>query len=671
MPSTTTSIAARSRDRPWSTARSYGGRETGDFADSTVVELVQAGRTSPNPKGTAMNLDFNDTQDVNASAATLLEVLTDYASYPSFNRAIDTVTVVRKDDDGAEFVAERSRRHGRQIRAYDRYDNARDLRIERTYEDRPATSTTWTIHAIDADHAMLSIKGQQEIDPLRSRLWRRSVQRTFSALNLTPFIVEAERRAGTVTQTRRHRRSWKKPLAIAGATLGLLVGLALVTVHFVKGSVLRGFTNGELEAADYWRDEPQILAGGFGFDNIIGVPQIDEATVRGAGGSWYGSLECTSGEQPDPGLRTSVAEAESIPQGYRGYADYDDGLPIEFSWPVATETVDPSDFQFTLNTGEIVFGHAAGMNPNWELNERNTVVLFGDFGNRKPSSDPAAIFPVRLEIVEDETPLQLIAPDGHATSAVGLTWTTDKSPYDRGPSLVGAKLNAIDPDRTGEGGVTLPERAAFMPNDEVSLYGDEGDFRLRVLTTGGFSPDGVTGLRPDMYEDFFRLHVRGRDGETVLITDTDVDYEVAGGSLRVLGLSDLGRAADPDAGVYYDDCYEEDRDNYIDIILAGDEAAARSIENVEIPSLEGGYRAFYNPGGPGPEPFDGVTYTAPGPADLEPVTIALDDPMRISRDAQSFEPTYWMILVIYTAVTGLGVGVLVFIRRRTRTQLMR
>lgn len=44
-----------------------------------------------------------------------------------------------------------------------------------------------------------------------------------------------------------------------------------------------------------------------------------------------------------------------------------------------------------------------------------------------------------------------------------------------------------------------------------------------------------------------------------------------------------------------------------------------------------GNRAFYNPGGPGPEPFEGVRYTAPGPPDLEPVVIALDNPMRVSR----------------------------------------
>lgn len=55
--------------------------------------------------------------------------------------------------------------------------------------------------------------------------------------------------------------------------------------------------------------------------------------------------------------------------------------------------------------------------------------------------------------------------------------------------------------------------------------------------------------------------------------------------------------------------------------------------SVTCTNLEGGYRAFYNPGGPGPEPFEGVRYTAPGPPDLEPVIIALDDLMRVDRAA--------------------------------------
>ena len=424
----------------------------------------------------------------------------------------------------------------------------------------------------------------------------------------------------------------KRKRRIAYALIGLsAIALALlVGARLLKGSVLHQLTNGKLEAADYWSEEPAILSAGMGFDNIIGLPRIDEQTVRAAGGSWYGSLTCTNGDDPDDGVLTSSAPAGNIDQAYEGYADYDDGLPVVFSWPVATETVDPGDFRFTLNTGERVSPHAAGMNPNWEDDERNTVVLFGDFGNRGRSTEPGAVFPVKLEIVDDGSPLVLVGPGGKEVSAVGETWTTETSPYDSGPKLVGAKLNRTGDDAVGEGGVTLMERSAYMPNDEFSLY-DEGDFRLRVLTTGGFSPDGVTGLRPDMYEDFFRLHARGRDGRTVILDRVGVDYEVAGGTLRVVGLSDLGKAEDPEHGIYYDDCYEEDGDNYIDIVLVGDDAAARSVTDVEIPSLEGGYRAFYNPGGPGPEPTPGVRYTAPGPPDLEPVVIALDDPMRVDR----------------------------------------
>lgn len=215
---------------------------------------------------------------------------------------------------------------------------------------------------------------------------------------------------------------------------------------------------------------------------------------------------------------------------------------------------------------------------------------------------------------------------------MGLSWETDATPYDSGPKLVGAKLNFVGDEPLGEGGLSVGEATGILPNDEFALYGG-GDFRIRVLTTGGFSPDGVTGVHPTMYEDFFRVHVNGADGEMVLLEEVGVDYEVAGGTLHVVGLAELGLKENPDEGVFYDDCYTEDRDNYIDIILVGDEAAARNITFVEIPSIEGGYRPFYNPGGPGPEPFESVRYTAPGPRDMEPVINALDNPMRVDRQA--------------------------------------
>ena len=303
-----------------------------------------------------------------------------------------------------------------------------------------------------------------------------------------------------------------------------------------------------------------------------------------------------------------------------------------FSWPVDTRTLDLTDFRLTLSTGDVVTPLAVSPFPNVENNERNVVVIFGEFGNRLPSTEPGARFPVRVEIVADDTPVLLVGPNNRLESGVGLSWTNEASPYDpnNGPRLVGAKLNRID--RAGVAGEGFDTPAAGMivpPNHELLLY-DEGDFKIRILTTGGFSPDGVRGVLPTDFETFFRLRVAGPNGE-VVIDQTGVDYAVTGGTLRVVGLSELGAPAS--ATVTYDGCYNEDLDNYIDIVLVGDEAAARSITHVEIPSLAGGYSAFYNPGGPGTTHFEGVVYTQPGPPDLEPVINALDDPMRVTRRA--------------------------------------
>ena len=435
-----------------------------------------------------------------------------------------------------------------------------------------------------------------------------------------------------IREPKKQKYFYKRWFAVVLSVLGILIVLVVGVMNSLN--VQNQLFDGALKEADYWSDEPVILSAGMGFEGIIGWPEVNEETVREAGGSWYGSVICTNGEDPPAGAYTSTVSTAGIELFYKGTAEDDDGLPIVFSWPVATETVDLTDFQFTLNTGEIVYPNSAGMLPNWELNERNTVVVFGDFGNRGLSSEEGAIFPVRLDIVEDETPLLLIGPNGQEFNAVGLSWETDTSPYDSGPKLVGAKLNHVGNEAVGEGGLGFGTRSGVLPNDELSLY-DEGDFRIRVLTTGGFSPDGITGLTPTMFEDFFRIHAKGSNGEVVLLEKVGQEYLVADGTLRIVGLSDLGQKEDPDEGIFYDDCYAEDRDNYIDIILVGDEAAARNITHVEIPSLEGGYNAFYNPGGPGPEPFEGVRYTAPGPADLEPVINALDNPMRVSREANN------------------------------------
>ena len=261
------------------------------------------------------------------------------------------------------------------------------------------------------------------------------------------------------------------------------------------------FFDGELVGADYWSEEPKILSAGLGFCDIGGipVPMITEEVVRQAGGTWLSDTDCDTTNILALTLATTQQQLGALyilqtPYGaLKDGAIGLDGLPIVFSWPVLTNTIDLTDFQFTLNTGEIVTPLAASSQPNWENNERNCVVVWAEWGNKLPSSDPNARFPVKLEIVADDTPLTLVGPGNQLVSAVGLTWETDSSPYDEnnGPRLVGAKLNYVGDRPVGEGvnnGITEQILAAIIPpNSEFDLYGG-GDFRLRMLTTGGFSP---------------------------------------------------------------------------------------------------------------------------------------------------------------------------------------
>ena len=393
--------------------------------------------------------------------------------------------------------------------------------------------------------------------------------------------------------------------------------------------------DGELVEADYWDTIPKILSAGVGFSDIVAInsPMLDQNSVQQAGGAWLTDITCgandvdfTSTSQQQGVQRLYIYQNEPwvLQDGAIGL----DGLPVVFSWPVLSNTVDITDFRLILNTGDTVVPYMAGMWPNYENNERNCVVLFGEFSNRRPSTDALARFPVKCEIVDDGTPLMLAGHNNQVVSAVGLTWETTTNPYDpnNGPRLVGAKLNHIGNQSLGEAtnNNLFNNFLGLFPNDEFALYGG-GDFRLRTLTSGGFSPDGVRGVKPTDYERFFRIHAIAPDGSTMLLGATDTVYTVQGGTLKILGLADLGQSI-----VSYDDCYDEDRDNYIDIIIEGDEAAARNITHVEIPSFAGGYDAFYNPGGPGSTPFPGVVYTQPGPPDLEPVIMALDNPMRVN-----------------------------------------
>jgi len=412
--------------------------------------------------------------------------------------------------------------------------------------------------------------------------------------------------------------------------LTLALAIRIFTTVSDPSALLR---EDRLVSADAWDTEPRMLAAGLGFTGIIGVPGLDVAEprssatrVRLAGGAWN-TVECSESSRVELSSYTSAATPEAVETTYGRQVFYSDGLPIEFSWPVLPSTVGASDFLITLNDGTVTVPEVAAVWPNFEYNERSTIVVFGHFGNRLDPMQAGALFPVRVEVVRSDTPLTLVGPGKQLVSAVGLSVRTGGSPYtdpsvapsDRGgPKLAAAKLT-----RYSSRGDTGPAifQPGLLPNHGEALYGASAQYRLRVLTTGGMTADGVRGMHPDEFERFFRVLARDDDGREITIDEQGVDYRINGGRLRIEGLADLGLKQEE-----YDDCYKEDRDNQIDIVISGDRDAVRAITRVQMPST-GDYSPVYNPGGPGNDPAPGVRYAAPSPPIDIAVLDALDDPL--------------------------------------------
>jgi hypothetical protein len=389
--------------------------------------------------------------------------------------------------------------------------------------------------------------------------------------------------------------------------------------------------------ADYYSNTPSILGASLGFTHILGVPGLDvttthgEALARKAGGSWE-TLSSANASTASLRAYTSAASVNGIAENYGYPLKYTDGFPVEFSWPVLPSSVAGDDFRVLLNTGQVITPLAASITPNFEYDERSTVVMLGYFGNRIAPGQPGAIYPVKLEVVPSRNPLKLVGPGDVVVSAAGLSYGDGSTPMTAyepgsGPKLVAAKLSVMS--AAGES-APAPFSSA-LPNDGVSLYGSAAQYRLRVFTSGGFSPDGIRSLYPTDFSQFFRIETVSADGGVQWLTQTGVPYHLPNGTITVVGLAELG-PAEPS----YDDSYVEDHDNQIDIILSGNEAAIATIKAVQIPAT-GNYSRFYNPGGPGNNPTPGVTYSQSGPSQTISVINGLTNPMTVTyiapRDA--------------------------------------
>ncbi len=358
--------------------------------------------------------------------------------------------------------------------------------------------------------------------------------------------------------------------------------------------------------ADIFTVAPVLMTANYGFEGYLGVPGLNGT---GDADRDIAAAYNVAWETLDPALGaaqrayTSAVSTDNVNAVYGVDLLLADTMPLVFSNPILPTTLNPTDFLVTLSDGSQVTPLMAAFLPNLEFNERQTVVIAGSFGNRLQPTDPGALYPVSVQVVDDGTPLRLLAAAG-LVSAVGLS-AASSNPYvtGNGPRLVAAKLNYFSD--LGEGG-PIGVSLASQNNSGSDLYGSQAQYRLRLYTSAGFSPDGIASLLPGEFSRYFILEAVAEDGSTISITQAGTPVTVGGfGTVTVIGLADLAQA-----GATENAAYVEDHDNYYDVILSGDPAAIARLSAVRMPSA-GGYSPVYNPGGPGNDPTR--PGAAPGP----------------------------------------------------------
>ena len=349
--------------------------------------------------------------------------------------------------------------------------------------------------------------------------------------------------------------------------------------------------------ADYFAATPSIITANYGFEGYLGVPNLigtgpSAQSAAFAGNVPYQSID-PSLNAPARAYYSAVGIATILSTYGVSVTSGMDTIPVVFSHPILPTSVTTAAFQVTMNTGVIVTPLTVGFLPNSEYNERQTVVIAGYWGNRILPGNPGAEYPVSVRIVTSPTELKLVTPLG-LVSAVGLN-IESKNSYvtGNGPRVLAAKLNVFSD--LGESNPSW--LTASYANSGSDLFGSSAQYRLRLYTSAGFSPDGITSILPTEFSKYFILSATDVSGNTVQITQSGVNYTIPGyGDIRVLGIADTGPLQST-----YNTAYVEDHDNQYDIILSGDSMAIARLATIRMPS-SGFYSPVYNPGGPGNNP---------------------------------------------------------------------
>jgi len=381
-------------------------------------------------------------------------------------------------------------------------------------------------------------------------------------------------------------------------------------------------------AADLWAAEPKILSALPGFDGTIGLEGDADSAL--AGGATYvtdAQREQLCGPGFDGPVSSAVPQVVGNLYNCKVAPEQHDGFPICFSWPVLPSSIDRTYLLYKRSDGVEFNPNCISTIPNFQYNERHCIVIFDQFLNRLLPNEDEYLYMTELEIVG---PLTLVGPDG-PVSMQGTTWTNprDQTAYASGPVFVGARLVPVHDDGEGmpasfflvSGGNTL------FPNSASVVYASEGlpieeMYRIRTYYSGGMTPDGLTGLTPAMFDRYFALNFA--TGQKLNESSVGLLLDGTTTTVTVLGLAETGRSLEDLEEERYTPCYVDDRDNYIDIIIhvAGDATVLETLLTSFTAFAE--QPGLYNPGGPGPFPFESVRYVAPASEQTFPIDVDLN-----------------------------------------------
>ena len=312
---------------------------------------------------------------------------------------------------------------------------------------------------------------------------------------------------------------------------------------------------------------PAILSALYGYDGCLGSVNDFWSDKE-----YFQNLQdrnCTVIEEED-GFKTNVPKSYQLKFGCQTFSGLKwlDGIPLVFNFPLITKP-DLSAIEIELSDGNRTNPVCLLLAPADEMNERDTMLLLGNFGNGALDT----VRPARISLAGD---VLLKSPDGEI-NARGLTYQNedDMNYLTSSVRLVYARLWDVEqyPEETRHNLWPLP--SWVYPNNCQTLFTNTTHV-LRTAFSGGMTLDGIRSVRPDN-KNIFKL------------TDD------TGKTVEYLGLGDLGKTISVDEG----EEYQQDGDNIIDICLdlTGNQDILEDLIVLELMCKEDENSVLYPPKG--------------------------------------------------------------------------